>query len=101
MTASLPETWNAESVVQKVSAHASRVTRGEALIVLIEQRKLHRLNDVGTRVWEVCDGRTIGEIVGVVVEEFEVEPAQAAQDVQEFLAELVQLGALQLSEARA
>lgn len=101
MTSSLPATWNSDCVVSKVSAHASRVTRGEALIVLIEQRKLHRLNDVGTRVWELCDGRTIGEIVRAVVEEFEVEPAQAAQDVQEFLAELVQLGALQLGEAQA
>ena len=92
---------NLETIVQKVSAQASRVTRGEALVVLIEQRKLHRLNDVGTRVWELCDGRSLGAIVGTVVEEFEVEPAQAAREVQAFIEELLGLGALQLCEAPA
>jgi hypothetical protein len=90
---------NPESVVHKISAQASRVTRGEALVVLIEQRSLHRLNDVGTRVWELCDGRSLGEIVGTIVEEFEVEPVQAASEVHAFVEELLGLGALQLPEA--
>jgi hypothetical protein len=90
-----------ESVLQKVSAQASRVTRGEALVVLIEKRTLHRLNDVGTRVWELCDGRSLGEIACAISREFEVEPAQAASDVLAFVEELLGLGALQLREASA
>jgi hypothetical protein len=81
--------------LSKIAAHSSRVTRGEALVVLIEQRQLHRLNDVGTRVWELCDGRSVGEIVNVIVDEFEVERSLAHTDVTRFLEELLKCGALE------
>ncbi|MET0388614.1 MAG: PqqD family protein [Polyangiales bacterium] len=89
------------ATVQKISAQASRVTQGEALVVLIEQRKLHRLNPVGTRVWELCDGRRIAEIVDVIVAEFAVEHAVASQDVLTFIESLRGLGAVQVSEPSA
>jgi hypothetical protein len=82
------------STVRKVSAQASRVTRGEALVVLIEQRKLHRLNPVGTRVWELCDGRVVSSIVATIVAEFAVEADVAERDVCEFLETMQGLGAL-------
>ncbi|MEY4578903.1 MAG: hypothetical protein RL701_3606 [Pseudomonadota bacterium] len=85
--------------VRKINGQASRVTQGEALVVLIEQRKLHRLNSVGTRVWELCDGRAIANIVEVIVQEFEVEHTVASKDVCEFVATLLELGALQLGES--
>jgi hypothetical protein len=75
--------------------------RGEALIVLTEQRKLHRLNGVGTRVWELCDGRALSSIVQAIVAEFEVEPEVAVRDVTVFVEELRGLGALQVIEAPA
>ena len=91
-----------ESVVQKVQGQASRVMQGEALIVLTEQRKLHRLNGVGTRVWELCDGRTLSAIVETIAAEFEVEAEVAARDVTAFVEELRGLGALEVIEpARA
>lgn len=88
-----------ESVVQKVQGQASRVMQGEALIVLTEQRKLHRLNGVGTRVWELCDGRTLSAIVETIVTEFEVDPEVATRDVTAFVEELRGLGALLVTEA--
>jgi GeoRSP system PqqD family protein len=87
--------------VRKINGQASRVTQGQALVVLIEQRKLHRLNAVGTRVWELCDGRDLASIVDVIVAEFEVERAVAAKDVCEFVDTLLGLGALQLGEPSA
>jgi len=82
--------------VRKISGQASRVTRGEALVVLIEQRKLHRLNPVGSRVWELCDGRSVASIVDTIVGEFEVETGVATRDVCEFLGTLRELGALEI-----
>jgi hypothetical protein len=94
-------TIDLSSTVKKISAQASRVTRGEALVVMIEQRQLHRLNPVGSRVWELCDGRSVASIVAAIVSEFEVEADVATRDVCEFLATLQGLGALEVEPAGA
>lgn len=83
------------SVPRRSERIASRVLEGQALIVVIDDQQLHMLNEVGARVWELCDGRTVSEIVGTIVEEFEVSAQQASSDVQRFLAELQRVGALQ------
>jgi hypothetical protein len=75
---------------------AARVVEGKALIVVIDQRRLHTLNEVGTRIWELCDGRELGAIVKCVVDEFEVDAPSAERDVQAFVQELTTLGALEL-----
>jgi hypothetical protein len=82
--------------VRKVPGQASRNVNGEALVVLTERRQLHRLNAVGTRIWECCDQLRIAEIVDVIVAEFEVEEPVAVQDVCEFLENLQQLGAVEI-----
>jgi pyrroloquinoline quinone biosynthesis protein D len=78
---------------------AARVVEGKALIVVIDQKQLHTLNEVGTRVWELCDGRSVDAIADAVVDEFEVDKQTAMRDVQRFVDELRALGALEL-EAR-
>ena len=85
-----------QALVRKVSGQASRNVNGEALVVLTERRQLHRLNAVGTRVWECCDERRVAEIVDIVIAEFEVEAEVATRDVCEFLENLLQLGAVEL-----
>jgi hypothetical protein len=69
---------------------------GEALVVLTERRQLHRLNAVGTRVWEICDEQRVSEIVATIVTEFEVDSDVAERDVCEFLAGLRELGAVEI-----
>lgn len=86
-----------QALVKKVPGQASRNVNGEALVVLTDQRQLHRLNAVGTRVWEICDQQRVADIVEVIVAEFEVEDAVATADVCEFLENLRQLGAIELS----
>jgi GeoRSP system PqqD family protein len=83
--------------VRKVRGQASRSVNGEAVVVLTEQRQLHRLNAVGTRVWEVCDERRVSEIVDIIVAEFDVTAEVAFRDVCVFLEELKQLGAVELA----
>jgi hypothetical protein len=85
--------------VRKVKGHASRSVNGEALVVLTQQRQLHRLNTVGTRIWELCGESGIGsveDIVATIVEEFEVEPELARHDVCQFLETMLQLGAIEV-----
>lgn len=75
---------------------AARTISGQAVVVVIDDRKLHTLNEVGTRVWELSDGRTLGAIADVVCEEFEVGRSQALTDVERFVRELRDAGAVEL-----
>jgi hypothetical protein len=76
----------------------SRIIEGEAVIVLPESGQVGVLNEVGTRVWELTDGRrSLEEIVAAIVEEFEITPERARQDVDAFVQELVEKEMLILS----
>jgi len=87
--------------VRKVKGQASRNVNGEALIVLTQRRQLHRLNAVGTRVWEFCDERRVSDIVDLIVNEFEVQLEAAQRDVCEFLNNLRELGAVEIVQGDA
>jgi len=78
---------------------ASRTIDGRAVVISIDQNRVHVLNDVGTHVWEMCDGRTLDTIARDIVDRFEVEPERAALDVRAFAAQLVEVGAAELSTA--
>ena len=74
---------------------AMRVIDGEALVMVIDRRELHRLNDVGSRVLELCDGATtVDAIVAKIVSEFEVDAVRARGDVDAFIAEMTAAGAI-------
>jgi hypothetical protein len=90
-----------QDFVRKVKSQASRNVNGEALVVLTERRQLHRLNAVGTRVWEICDEQNVSDIVAAIVTEFEVEAAVAEHDVCEFLGSLRELGAVEIESHAA
>jgi len=74
---------------------AFRMVGGEALVMVIDRRELHRLNQVGARVFELCDGATpLLGIVAAVVREFAIDIDTARADVERFVTELGQAGAL-------
>jgi hypothetical protein len=75
---------------------AYRVIDGKAVVISIDANQVHVMNDVGTRVWQLCDGRALAQIIDQIVLEFEVEREQAARDVQAFVARLIAVGAVQL-----
>ena len=56
------------------------------------------LNLLGTEVWKRCDGRTVEEIVTLLLDEFEVEPDILRADVEAFLAELATKGFIRHEE---
>jgi hypothetical protein len=80
-------------IVTKAPTTASRVIEGEAVILSLDTKVLRGLNPVGSRVWELIDGqRSVEEIAGLIVNEFDVEGTQADQDVGGFVQELLDKG---------
>lgn len=69
---------------------ASRVIEGQALLLDPSVDELQRLNPVGTFVWQLVTERkhTRAAILARVIDEFEVAPAQAEADLDEFFTEL-------------
>lgn len=90
-----------ESRVARADRIASRVVAGRAVIVVIDTRALHTLNEVGTMVWASLDreqSRSVEDLVDEVVSTFEVDRERAAEDVLGFIDEMITLGALCLTE---
>ena len=69
---------------------AFRVIDRQVVIVIPTTQTMHTLNEVGTFLWQRCEGRTVEELVADVVDEFEVDEATARADVDRFLGELVE-----------
>lgn len=75
-----------------------RVLDTEALVVDVKAGLIYPLNSVGTRIWQLCDGQlTVGEIVQVIMEEFDASEGTIREDTLHFLQELVQAKLLSLS----
>jgi len=72
---------------------ASRVLDGKAVVITIDHNQLHVLNAVGTRVWQLADGRSIDAIVEQIVQEFAVDRERAKADVLAFTKQIVAVGA--------
>jgi hypothetical protein len=88
-------------VPRKPERTAVRVVTGEALVMVIDRRELHRLNRVGTRVFELCDGASNVEVIaGKIMNEFDVEASRALADVMHFVNELIAVEALVLEDAK-
>ncbi|MCA9608408.1 MAG: PqqD family protein [Myxococcales bacterium] len=88
-----------DSRLTRSSRVASRVVGDRAVVVLIDTRELHTLNEVGTFVWEAFgSSRAVADVVADVAREFEVTPETAEGDVLRFIVRMMALGALQLVE---
>lgn len=71
---------------------ASRTIDGQEVVVVPATRKLQILNEVATRIWELCDGRSVGEIADAIVEEFDVSPGVARRDALELVEDMHERG---------
>lgn len=87
------------SVVRQSERTASRVVEGQAVVIVIDEQKLHTLNDVGTFLWgEVGEGCAVSALVDALLESYDVERERATADVLQFVEELLALGALETQE---
>lgn len=78
-----------------------REIAGEYILVPIhhqagEADSIYVLNETGTRIWELVDGkRTLADIAGLITAEFDVDENTLADDLLEYVGEMVTSGTLQ------
>ena len=73
----------------------SRLVDDETVLLDLESGMYFGLDGVGQLIWQsVSEGKTLGEIAGVISAEYEVEEAQALADLLEFTSDLVERGLL-------
>jgi pyrroloquinoline quinone biosynthesis protein D len=60
--------------------------------ILFSGGSMLSLNEFGLEIWELCDGRTVGELVEALMPEFDVAEAEMRADILEFLDSLSQKG---------
>ena len=78
--------WGGEVVILTPAGHDPAAPVGQA------DGAEHDLNDVGSRIWELCDGqRSVEQIAAALAEEFEVEPQAARTDALEFVEGLLRM----------
>ena len=83
-----------EKVYNRSDSVVSRKIGDEFILVPIRQdvgdlESIYTLNETAARIWELIDGKTrVREIQERIVDEFDVEPQQAEQDLKEHLAQL-------------
>jgi hypothetical protein len=71
--------------------------------VVLDRRanRIHQLNEVATRIWELCDGRhTPAQVAEQLRAAFEVDPATARRDVTTAIRQLEEVGLLESVTAR-
>jgi len=74
----------------------SRRIEGELIIVPIRSgvgdlNSLYTLNPVGSVLWDfMTEGRTLGEMVQRICDEFDVTRSQATRDIESFLDSLLE-----------
>ena len=88
-----------ESRITQSKRIAARVVDGKAVVVVIDTRALHTLNEVGTFVWEQLDERerAVTDLVDAIEAAFEVDRDKASKDVMGFLNTMADLGAIEVS----
>lgn len=68
---------------------ASRIFDGEAVVITPAENITRMFNPVGSRIWELIDGRrSIGQIVDLLIDEYDVNPERARRTTLDFFAML-------------
>jgi hypothetical protein len=89
---------NLNKIPVKKSDLAWRIIDGEAVIIALDQQtedteKINFLNETGTRIWELMDGRnSVSEIIEHICLEYEIEREEAEKEVMSFIKELKRKG---------
>jgi hypothetical protein len=97
----MEETTLLESCYQKTDHFVSRRIAGEAVLVPLRLPKMdtdhiYALNETAASAWALLDGNlSLSAVVEQIVADYEVEEAEAAQEVLSLVHELVAMGALE------
>jgi hypothetical protein len=79
----------------------SRLIDDETILVPIKQKAgemqcIYTLNETGAYIWQMIDGKmTVGDIVGRMIEKYEVSEEQAFSDLKELIVDLIKGGCIE------
>ena len=82
---------NRERVLQRAGDFATRNVAGETILVPIRSgvadlECVFTLDEVGTAVWKSLESpKTVDQVAAEIAGEFDVDPAEARRDVEEFV----------------
>lgn len=80
-----------EKIPIKSPDTAHQIIDDEAVIITPGQMMVHVLNAVGSRIWDLADGeRKIGDIAGIITQEFDISYQNALKDTAEFTSDLAE-----------
>ena len=83
-----------DKIPQKNTELAWRIIDNETVIIPLDEQtsdseKINFLNETGTRIWELIDGKnSIKDIVVRIVKEYEIEEKEAEKEVVSFIKKL-------------
>ena len=89
----------ANTYLTRSASVAARELAGEMMIMSATDSTLFSLNETATLIWNAADGKTsLCDIVeNQICQKFDVEPETAYRDAETLIANLAELGILQLS----
>ena len=87
-----------QSRVRRADDAAWRLIDGQAVIVSSSSQRMRVLNEVGSRIWDMAQGQSLGAIAEAVGAEFEADSARIEADVLAFAEDLVGRGMLVLED---
>ena len=91
-----------DETLVRSQAVVARVVAGETLIVPIRAKvgdlaSIYSFNGTGSLIWKLLESpRTVAELATAVAQAYEVEPAQAEQDVASFVSEMKSVGLVEV-----
>jgi hypothetical protein len=67
----------------------SQEAQGQTVLLRLDDGSYYALDEVGARVWELCDGRhSLGDVVATLCAEFEAPESTVRDDVLDFVSQL-------------
>jgi predicted RND superfamily exporter protein len=93
------------SIVRQSPNIVSRNIAGEVILVPIarnadELESIYTLNETASTIWDALDGqRTLADLVGLVVAEYDVTDDVALEDLFELVEQLAQVRAVEIVAA--
>jgi GeoRSP system PqqD family protein len=79
--------WRRESDADEDASQEETVAA-----ILFSGGSMLSLNEFGIELWELCDGRTVDEMVASLLPEFDIDEGVLRNDILEFLGSLSQKG---------
>ena len=91
-----------DEILIRSESVVARVVAGETLIVPVRSKvgdlaSIYRFNGTGTLIWKLlASPKSMAELAAAVAQEYEVDPAQAENDVTNFVNEMKAVGLVEV-----